>query len=356
MTTKTRRKKNVNGTKPVKARKIAILGYAEESRDLVYEVGDDYELWGINAAHMLINERMRARPTNWFQMHPSHWNGSGKGATGMWGRPKEHLEFLEKFEGSVWMQYPNEDIAKTIKNRKRYPLEQIAQKAGRDYLTSTFAYQFALIWYQHVYEGIPTEQVNIYGVNLSATEEYSHQRPCAEYWLGRLNEAGIKVYIPSASSLLKGRPYARGGEDNDDLSLHAFKRLQHYRNRFDTARADGLVAQAALGEMRHWANYMSAMFSALEKDETVEFPDPLKQKIQATLQDHFNSRMNSMKKLEQKGFADMNGAMAMVKDNSHWLTVTGGVDHTEPFKLPEYRSPSSMLWALDWEMPEVRAI
>lgn len=341
----TKRRNNITSIAP---RKIAIWGYAEESRDLIYELDETYEVWGINMAHAFINSRLRARPTNWFQLHPSNWNGSGKGATGFWGRPEEHLKFLEGFDGTVWMQYPDEEVAKNIKNRKRFPLEQIIEKAGRDYLTSTFAYQFALIWYQHVHQNMPVASVDIYGVNLSATEEYAHQRPAAEYWIGRLEQVGIKVVIPKASSLMKGRPYARGADD--DLSLHAMERLTYWKDRYGMAKADGMIAQTCKGEIGHWANFLDGVVGPM-KDK---LPEELFNELREKIQQHISFRHEQFSKLEQKAFADMNGALAMTKDNFHWLTVTGGFDHRAT-NLEEFRSPSSAIFK-DWEMPQMRAI
>src|SRR3546814_5784955 len=40
-----------NGAKPVKPREIVMLGYAEETRDKVFDLPDSVEVWGINAAH-----------------------------------------------------------------------------------------------------------------------------------------------------------------------------------------------------------------------------------------------------------------------------------------------------------------
>ena len=338
----------------LKPRKIAIWGYAEESRNLIYELDESYEVWGINMAHAFINDQLRAKPTNWFQLHPSNWNGSGKGATGYWGRPVEHLHFLENFEGTVWMQYPDEDVAKTIKNRKAFPLEAISETA-RDYLTSTFAYQFALIWYQHTQLDQPVEEIRIYGVNLSAAEEYAYQRPCAEYWIGRLEQAGIKVVIPKASSLLLGQSYARGADKTGEIHEHALERLRHWRERYYASWADTIVAQAAKGEISQWARYLSLLFDAMVKNENIDFPEETMQGMQHTLQEQLDKRMSNMKKLEQVGYSGLNGAGAMVKDNFHWLTLLGGMD-TKMLTLNELRSPSSALWDPNWEVPDPKPI
>ncbi len=65
-------------------------------------------------------------------------------------------------------------------------------------------------------------------------------------------------------------------------------------------------------------------------------------------------RYEQFQKLETKSFADMNGAMAMVKDNFHWLTMTGGFDHRAT-QLEDYRGPSSGIFQ-NWTMPDAKAI
>ncbi len=114
------RSKSGKFAKAVKPRKVAIWGYAEESRNLVYDLSEDFEIWGINMAHAFMNNSLKARPTNWFQLHPSSWSGAGSNVTGYYGRPKAHIDFLEQFDGTVWMQYPDEPVAANIKNRKKY--------------------------------------------------------------------------------------------------------------------------------------------------------------------------------------------------------------------------------------------
>ena len=50
MTTKTARKKKVE------PRQIAILGYAEETRDKIHGLDESVEVWGINMAHVFTHK------------------------------------------------------------------------------------------------------------------------------------------------------------------------------------------------------------------------------------------------------------------------------------------------------------
>lgn len=330
-------------------RQIAIVGYAEETRDMVHGLSEDVEIWGINAAHYFTYRTdsdgtpvlmTKARPTNWFQLHPREWKSTKGDVTGYFGRPKEHMDFLKKFDGTVWLQKTDPDIP----NGKRFPLEEITRASGRSYFTSTFAYQLGLLWYQHVVEKDPVERLYVYGVNLSSMDEYIHQKPCVEYWLGRLEEAGVRVIIPDGSALMKGKVYAMG--NGGDISDHAFERLQYWKGKYVEAWANVNTAQSMKIEQQFWA----AKLSEIAEKHPEQFTDEIKAEIQQA----FDQRSASVNGLSDRLGAELNGALGMVKDNQHWLSITGGIDHRAP-QLPELRIPSAAM-AKDFQPAESKSI
>lgn len=346
---KTGEKKTVKtGDTPAKPdspglREICLLGYAEETRDLVFGLDENVEIWGINMAHAFVyganGLKTKAKPTYWFQMHPRDWAGTGKTPTGFFGRPKEHLDFLSKFDGVVWTQAPDADIP----NSHQYPLNEIAASSKRRYFTSTFAYQLGLAWYEHAVLSEKIGTVRVYGVNLTSLDEYIHQKSCVEYWLGRLEQVGVKVEIPNGSALLKGKLYAM---EDDDLSDHAFERLQHWKGKYTEAWANINTSLSMRSELKFWASQLSELAD--------EHPDQFTGEIKAKVQSVFDRRSANLNVLSERGAAEMNGALGMVKDNQHWLALTGGIDHRAP-QLPELRLPSDHL-EKDWDVPEVRSI
>jgi hypothetical protein len=327
----------------VKPRDICLLGYAEETRDLVFGLDESVEVWGINMAHAFVygpgGLRTKAKPTYWFQLHPRDWSGAGKAPTGYFGRPKEHLDFLAKFDGTVWTQAVDPDIP----NSRAYPAAEIAAASGRQYFTSTFAYQLGLAWHEHVVQERPIATVRVYGVNLTSLDEYIHQKSCVEYWLGRLEQAGVRVEVPRGSALLKGKLYAM---DDADLSDHAFERLQHWKGKYTAAWANINTALSMKAELKFWASQLSSLAEA----HPGMFTDEVKAQVQAI----FDRRSSNLNTLSERGAAEMNGALGMVKDNQHWLAITGGIDHRAP-QLPDLRLPADHL-AQDWEVPEPRSI
>lgn len=324
-------------------RDVCLLGYAEETRDLVFSLPETAEVWAINMAHAFIfgpdGPKTRARTNYWFQMHPRNWATAGKSPTGYFGRPREHLDFLASFDGTVWMQSPDPDIP----NSKRYPLEDIATASCRNYFTSTFAYQLGLAWYEHVVLKREIGRLRLYGVNLTSMDEYIHQKACVEYWLGRLEEAGVAVETPDGSALLKGRLYAIAGED---LTDHAFERLQFWKGKYTEAWANINTCQSMKAEMKFWASQLSAIAE--------EHPDQVNDEIKAKIQAVFDRRSANLNALQERSGAELNGALGMVKDNQHWLALTGGIDHRAP-QLPDLRLPAEYL-SSDWTVPEPKAI
>jgi hypothetical protein len=174
-------------------------------------------------------------------------------------------------------------------------------------------------------------------------DEYIHQKSCVEYWLGRLEQLGIRIEVPSASALLKGKLYAMS---EADLSDHAFERLQYWKSKYSEAWANVNTTLSMKTELKFWA----AQLSRLADEHPDQFTKDLKQKLQVL----FERRTRNLNALSDRGAAELNGALGMVKDNQHWLSVTGGIDHRAP-QLPELRLPSDHL-SQDWDVPEPRAI
>lgn len=341
-------------------RDICLLGYAEETRDLVFDLPADVEVWGINMAHAFTFkvkegkwvpvERLKAKTTEWFQLHPRNWSSLGNAPTGFFGRPKEHVDFLKGFAGNVWLQ--SEEIGKELEipNAKPFPLADIAAKTGRTYFTSSFAYQLGMAWYQHVVEGRPIRNLYAYGINLTSLDEYTHQKPCVEYWFGRLEQAGVKVIVPSGSALLKGKVYAMA---EDDLSDHAFSRLQHWKQNYWRHRDDHLVGTTLKVDTDFWTRKFSEFVQLLND----KFPD-IKllehTELRDVVQGWINKRVSLSMGMVDRAAGEALKSSGMVTDNQHWLTITGGIDYRAT-ALPEMISANPKL-AEDIDVPVPQAI
>ena len=63
------------------------------------------------------------------------------------------------------------------------------------------AYMLGLAFHSFKTDGKP-KQVEMFGVNMAVDEEYTDQRPCCEYWCGRMEEAGMEVHPSDSGALL----------------------------------------------------------------------------------------------------------------------------------------------------------
>lgn len=177
-------------------RVVAIVGSATSTRNLA-PIGDPaVEIWSMNDCwQFLPGDAARL----WFEMHDREW------FTGP-NRPEGHLEWLRKAPMPVFMPEAHEDIPSSV----AYPEEQIVADLGaRRYFTSTLAHMLALA----CHDLKPKDELHLFGVDLMTDSEYGAQRPCAEYWCGRLEAKGVTVVTPKACPLLRGARYGKPDPD-----------------------------------------------------------------------------------------------------------------------------------------------
>lgn len=113
----------------------------------------------------------------------------------------------------AWMQNQKKLILQKaddprFPNAIAYPLEDMLAKYGRYFFTSSIAYMLAL-----AIDSKP-EAIGIWGVDMSATDEYGYQRAGCHYFLQKAHEAGIKVIVPPESDLLEPLPLYGFKEEN----------------------------------------------------------------------------------------------------------------------------------------------
>ena len=93
-------------------------------------------------------------------------------------------------------------------DRDSYPLQEIIDRFGTDYFTSTVAYALAWAINQRY------DTIDLYGVPMEHHTEYHAQKPCVEFWVGVAKGAGITVNIHDEyTTLLKsddGKLYGYG--------------------------------------------------------------------------------------------------------------------------------------------------
>lgn len=162
--------------------KVAIVGFAESSRDQAPFDDPTYEIWGLNSL-----ARMLPRYDRWFEMHT-------RAAFEADPPPFfDYLGWLRTAPVPVYMIERQPDMPSSV----RYPLEAIVKTFGIDYFTSSPSFMVALA----MFEGF--EEIAVYGIDLIVGREWAYEKPCMEYWLGRAHAMGVLVRIPESSALLR---------------------------------------------------------------------------------------------------------------------------------------------------------
>lgn len=96
----------------------------------------------------------------------------------------------------IYMQEARPEFPGSIK----YPFDEMRAKFGDYFWTSSLAYMLAL-----AIDRKP-EIIGLWGVDMSAHDEYGHQRPGCHYFIQEARRAGIEVYAPPESDILEPPP------------------------------------------------------------------------------------------------------------------------------------------------------
>lgn len=163
-------------------KKVAIVGFASSTRDLAPYDDPAFEIWGLNQLY-----RYMRRYDRWFEIHQRSVFMADI------VRDTDYVGWLQRTPVPIYMNETHQDMPMSV----RYPIETIIEAFGRDYFTSSIAFEVALA----MFEGF--EEIHVYGVDLIVGDEYFYQKACLEWWLGLAKGMGIATYIPKESALLK---------------------------------------------------------------------------------------------------------------------------------------------------------
>lgn len=181
-----------------RTRKVAILGFGETVKDCPWQ-DPSWDLVGMNgfwrAAEPDYGIKVpEERFSLWLDMHSVEYTKAYGQAAGFGDAQHEWLKKPHPFPILMLADHPE------YPSVRAFPVDEVVQSLGRDYFTSTVAYALTFALMQP-----DVAEVGLWGIDLVHNTEYSEQRPCAEYWIGRAEAMGIKVTIHDASALLKQR-------------------------------------------------------------------------------------------------------------------------------------------------------
>jgi hypothetical protein len=164
--------------------KIALIGSAPSSIRLAPYQDKDWMIWGCSPGVYGVAPRAEA----WFELH--RWEPGQP-----WFSP-EYCLFLKSFKGPVWTSHKIADIP----NSQVLPWKELVKKYGPYFFTSSLAWMMALAIEQK------PQTIGLWGVDMSATEEYGFQRAGCQYLIMLARSMGIEVIVPPESDLMMPPP------------------------------------------------------------------------------------------------------------------------------------------------------
>lgn len=206
-------------------------------------IAEKWEIWGCSPGLFAY----QGRCTRWFEVH--RWE---PGQT--WFSP-EYCEYLKNFDGPVFTGAPVPEI----KNCVVYPLKEVEAEFSAFFLNSSLSLMAALAIMEiekirasrashrakgdgqgKLPEGLWPELqlddsddvIGFFGVDMSATEEYSRQKPGCWFFGLEILRRGIQLYYPPESDLFYPEPvYGISEWDNDYIKSTA--RMREINARLD---------------------------------------------------------------------------------------------------------------------------
>lgn len=228
-------------------------------------INEEWEIWGCSPG--LFGYAMRA--TRWFELH--RWEPGQQ-----WFSP-EYCQFLREFKGPVYTGGPIPEI----KNHVVYPLERVEDQFSAFFLTSSLSLMAALAiqtieavrMLRRAHAGAPNaadheaakflsatgmmpdqiaaeltkpdtdDVIGLWGVDMSANEEYQRQRPGCWFFGLQILERGIGLFYPPESDLFCPEP-VYGICEWDHEYIKATARMKELTGRLERGRQQAAVAQA----------------------------------------------------------------------------------------------------------------
>lgn len=231
--------------------KIALVGSAPSSVRLAPYADPSWTVWACSpGAYATIGQSRAFRPGDaFFELH--RWEPPVIGDPThqvTWFSP-EYCQWLREYPGMV---YTGEHIPE-IKNSVRLPREELLSKYGPFFFTSSLAWMLAM-----AIETPGIKEIGLWGVDMSATEEYAQQRPGCQFFVQIALQRGIRITVPPESDLLQPMPLYGVGEW-DPMAVKSLVRLNELESRLaganqrmQQAQQEIIFLQGALDNHKYW--------------------------------------------------------------------------------------------------------
>jgi hypothetical protein len=211
--------------------KIAVLGSAPSSRMLAPFKDPEWEIWSCSPANMDL-----PRTDVFFEIHgPDTTLLEAEYNTPYPGHSISYIDWCKQLP-RVYMQEVRPEFPGAI----QYPMAEMSKRFGDYFWTSSLAYMLAL-----AIDKKP-EVIGLWGVDMSAHDEYGHQRPGCHYFIQEAQKAGIQIYAPPESDILEPPPpYGYRESSRMWWKMNTRWKELHGKRQQTTAEIDQLNAKLA---------------------------------------------------------------------------------------------------------------
>ena len=207
--------------------KVALLGSAPSSVGMAPFHDPEWQIWACSPGVYGTVGAIGGRTDQYFELHRWRPPTPGKPGSGdPWFSP-EYCQFLRQHP-KVWVADPN--AVGDIPNAQLLPFQQLVGKYGPYFFTSSLTWMFAM-----ALEAGAT-MIGMWGVDMSATEEYGYQRAGCQYFVQLAVTHGVQVVVPPESDLLVPPPLY-GVCEIDHQWIKLLARKQELLNRLNEVTA-----------------------------------------------------------------------------------------------------------------------
>ena len=171
--------------------KIGLLGSAPSSKWAAPFNDPEWEIWSCSPGNMDL-----PRSDAFFEIHAIDTTLKEKLYNVQ--HPGQTMTFVEycKKHPRIYMQEKRPEYPGSVE----YPKDEMFKKFGPYFWTSSLSYMLALAIHQK------PDAIGLWGVDMSAGEEYVHQRPGCQYFIQEAERAGIDIVVPYGSDILFPHP------------------------------------------------------------------------------------------------------------------------------------------------------
>ena len=226
---------------------IAILGTAGATMALAPFKDQKWAIWACSPGTYAICAQNRSDV--FFEVHrwqPTSPGQFGAPGTKPWFSPEFHA-FLQKHAGPVFMS----QVEPSIPNSTRIPFEHLDEKYGPYFWQSSMSYMLAMAIEQLAPRAMAGERVwlGLWGVDMSATEEWAYQRPACQHFVGIAMALGIQVVLPEETDLMRP-PTKYGVGELNPRHIRFMARLAEVKANINALTQQGQQLQMRLASLQ----------------------------------------------------------------------------------------------------------